>query len=249
MTNTMSDPAIRNGVDTATLFATLDAVKGDNEIAAVQFRATNTWVSGTHHQSTIHGFYGAKQEVIYQRLFVFDADHPAVLIGTGNGPTRVRAARPRHRRPPGAYSPPDLPVTAAAADARMSGTRGAIDQHIDSNELRDEVLEPEPTWPVTAPCVEDVDLRAAGIGTIVWATGHRRSYPSLHIAALDEHGERRHGRDITRCPVGTCSVNASHTTAARTSSAGSAATPPSWATTSSTALGAARPHTSALSHC
>ena len=33
-----------NGVDTATLFATLDAVKGQPEIAKFQFRATNTWV-------------------------------------------------------------------------------------------------------------------------------------------------------------------------------------------------------------
>ena len=41
MTTSLSDPAVRNGVDTATLFATLDAVKGDNEIAKFQFRATN----------------------------------------------------------------------------------------------------------------------------------------------------------------------------------------------------------------
>ncbi len=34
-----SEPT-RNGVDTATLFATLDAVKGDPEIAKFRFRAT-----------------------------------------------------------------------------------------------------------------------------------------------------------------------------------------------------------------
>ena len=58
-----TDSPIRNGVDTATLFATLDAVKGNNEIAKFQFRASNTWVSGTHNRSTIHGFYGAMQEL------------------------------------------------------------------------------------------------------------------------------------------------------------------------------------------
>src|SRR5207342_2514477 len=79
----------RNGVDTATLFATLDAVKGNNEIAKFQFRATNRWVSGTHNQSTIHGFYGAMQEMTHQQPFVFYADHPAVLVGTDNGPTPV----------------------------------------------------------------------------------------------------------------------------------------------------------------
>jgi len=45
----------RNGVDTATLFATLDAVKGQPEIAKFQFRASNTWLSGTHNRSTISG--------------------------------------------------------------------------------------------------------------------------------------------------------------------------------------------------
>jgi uncharacterized OsmC-like protein len=89
VTETMSDPAVRNGVDTATLFATIDAVKGDNEIAAFQFRATNRWVSGTHNQSTIHGFYGAKQEMTHEQSWTFDADHPAVLVGADNGPTPV----------------------------------------------------------------------------------------------------------------------------------------------------------------
>ena len=88
MTDTMS-PAVRNGVDTATLFATLDAVKGDSDIAKFQFRATNRWVNGTHNRSTIEGFYGAKQEMTHQQPFVFDADHPPVLVGNDNGPTPV----------------------------------------------------------------------------------------------------------------------------------------------------------------
>jgi uncharacterized OsmC-like protein len=86
---TVMDNPVRNGVDTATLFATLDAVKGDNEIAKFQFRATNRWVSGTHNQSTIHGFYGAKQEMTHQQPWTFDADHPAVLVGSDTGPTPV----------------------------------------------------------------------------------------------------------------------------------------------------------------
>jgi uncharacterized OsmC-like protein len=84
-----ADNPIRNGVDTATLFATLDAVKGNNDIAKFQFRATNRWVSGTHNQSTIHGFYGAGQEMTHQQPFTFDADHPPVLVGSDNGPTPV----------------------------------------------------------------------------------------------------------------------------------------------------------------
>jgi uncharacterized OsmC-like protein len=79
----------RNGVDTDTLFATLDAVKGNNEIAKFQFRASNKWVTGTHSQSTIHGFYGAMQEMEHTSAHVLDADHPAVLVGADQGPTPV----------------------------------------------------------------------------------------------------------------------------------------------------------------
>jgi len=64
-------------------------VKGDNDIAKFQFRATNTWISGTHNQSTIHGFYGAKQEMTHQQPWTLDADHPPVLVGADNGPTPV----------------------------------------------------------------------------------------------------------------------------------------------------------------
>jgi uncharacterized OsmC-like protein len=82
-----ANDSMRNGVDTAALFATLDAVKGDPDIAKFRFRATNTWVSGTHNRSTIHGFHGAKQEMTHRQPFTFDADHPPVLVGTDNGPT------------------------------------------------------------------------------------------------------------------------------------------------------------------
>lgn len=86
---TMTDNPMRNGVDTATLFATLDAVKGNPEIAKFRFSASNTWVSGTHNRSTIHGFYGAMQDMQHRQPTMLDADHPAVLVGADNGPTPV----------------------------------------------------------------------------------------------------------------------------------------------------------------
>ena len=88
MTITTEKPPL-NGVDTATLFATLDAVKGQNEIAKFQFRATNTWVTGTHSRSTFSGFYGAMQEMQHEHETVLDSDHPAVLVGTDHAPTPV----------------------------------------------------------------------------------------------------------------------------------------------------------------
>jgi len=90
MTTTSTPRPALNGVDTPTLFATLDAVKADPELAKFQFRATNRWVGGTHNRSTIRGFYGAKQEdTTRTKDFSYEADHPAVLVGTGNGPTPV----------------------------------------------------------------------------------------------------------------------------------------------------------------
>ena len=81
--------SMRNGVDTATLFATLDAVKAAPEAAKFQFRATNEWLSGTHNRSTIADFYGVGEERVHEHTFTFDADHPAVLVGRDNGPTPV----------------------------------------------------------------------------------------------------------------------------------------------------------------
>jgi uncharacterized OsmC-like protein len=84
----VNDP-IRNGVDTATLFATIDAVRADHTIAAFRFRAANTWVRGTHSRSTMDGFFGAGQDLSHAVPHTVDADHPAVLVGADNAPTPV----------------------------------------------------------------------------------------------------------------------------------------------------------------
>ncbi|HLV04530.1 OsmC family protein [uncultured Georgenia sp.] len=89
MTATAARPA-RNGVDVPTLFATIDAVRENPGLADTQFRARNTWISGTHNRSEIQGFYGAGQEDTSRTVpFVYDADHPEVFVGTGLGPAPV----------------------------------------------------------------------------------------------------------------------------------------------------------------
>jgi len=85
MSVTMQQPL--NGVDVPTLFATLDAVKAQNDIAAFQFRASNTWLGGTHSRSTYSGFFGAGQEMQHKQETVVEADHPAVLVGNDHAPT------------------------------------------------------------------------------------------------------------------------------------------------------------------
>lgn len=78
-----------NGVDTPTLFATINAVKDNPGLAKFQFRATNTWVSGTHTRGAIETFYGAGSEHTHKRTFTMEADHPAVLVGADNAPLPV----------------------------------------------------------------------------------------------------------------------------------------------------------------
>ena len=90
----VADPRTRergplNGVNTPTLFATLNAVKAQPELAAFQFRATNRWLKGTHSRTRIETFAGAGGEHRHTGAIDFDADHPAVLVGNDNAPTPV----------------------------------------------------------------------------------------------------------------------------------------------------------------
>jgi uncharacterized OsmC-like protein len=78
-----------NGVDTPTLFATINAVKAQPELARFQFRAINRWVKGTHSRSRLETFSGAGGEHRHTGDIQFDADHPAVLVGGDKAPTPV----------------------------------------------------------------------------------------------------------------------------------------------------------------
>src|SRR5919201_4479338 len=77
---------IRNGVDTAQLFGTLDALKADPSLARFQFRARNRWIDGAHNRTTIRDFYAANQEDTSRtEAFTIDAGEPAILLGTDTG--------------------------------------------------------------------------------------------------------------------------------------------------------------------
>lgn len=78
-----------NGVDTPTLFATINAVRSNPELARFSFRARNRWVEGTHSESTIDSFSGAGGEHTHALTFRYAADHPAVLVGADRAPTPV----------------------------------------------------------------------------------------------------------------------------------------------------------------
>jgi uncharacterized OsmC-like protein len=87
---TVVSDTIRNGVDTEKMFATLDLIKAQPELAKFQFRATNRWIDGAHNRSTIQGFYAAGgEDTTRGEAFELDAGEPAILLGSNTGPNPV----------------------------------------------------------------------------------------------------------------------------------------------------------------
>jgi uncharacterized OsmC-like protein len=87
VTRTPREP--RNGVDTPTLLATLNAVKATPSLAKFRFRVSNRWKEGTYSESTVESFNGAGGEHTHQSEFRYTSDHPAVLVGKDRGPTPI----------------------------------------------------------------------------------------------------------------------------------------------------------------
>lgn len=77
-----------NGVDTPTLFATINAVREQPELAKFTFRASNKWQEGTFSKSRQEAYTGAGA-THEPGNFELDSDHPPVLCGGGKGPTPV----------------------------------------------------------------------------------------------------------------------------------------------------------------
>ena len=98
MTTITSSTPIRNGIDTAQVYGTLDVLRAQPEAARFEFRVRNRWIDGTHSRSTIHGFWGAgAEDVSRAEPFIVDAGEP---LGEGD---QIRAGRrvgaQFHRRP------------------------------------------------------------------------------------------------------------------------------------------------------
>ena len=83
---------VRNGVNTEQMYGTLDAIKAQPELGVFQFRATNTWIDGSHNRTTIQRFYGAGQEdTSRDEAFTIDAGEPAILLGNDTGANPAEA--------------------------------------------------------------------------------------------------------------------------------------------------------------
>jgi putative flavoprotein involved in K+ transport len=95
----------------------------------------------------------------------------------------------------------DLARTTADADERLWRLLDRIDTQISTSGLEREVLDADRPAPVGRVVSRTrLDLRAEGIGSIVWATGYRRAYPWLQVPVLTPTGEIRQHRGVTPSP-------------------------------------------------
>jgi uncharacterized OsmC-like protein len=86
---TMTHTPVDNGVNVAALLGVRAALPETPEIAQFQWRATVSWVGGTHSRSSVDTFYGFGEEQQHKTTFTFDADHPIAFAAQDNGITPV----------------------------------------------------------------------------------------------------------------------------------------------------------------
>lgn len=89
MSATTLDTPVDNGVNVEALFGAKDALANAPEAAQFKWRATVTWINGTHSRSTVESFYGLGGEHKHKSPFSFDADHPEVFAAEDNAATPV----------------------------------------------------------------------------------------------------------------------------------------------------------------
>lgn len=98
----------------------------------------------------------------------------------------------------------DLARNLAKGDADYLAVLNEADAYVARNglELPEEpearVIPPDP--PCVLEPVRELDLAAAGIASVIWATGYASDYSWLKLDALDIHGRPLHQRGVSREP-------------------------------------------------
>lgn len=94
----------------------------------------------------------------------------------------------------------DLRETTAAAEQKLEKLLDRFDAHAATERVDAPPREPRRTIALDAP-EATLDLRGERIGTVLWATGFRQSYPWLHVpGATDAHGALRHRGGVCDVP-------------------------------------------------
>jgi uncharacterized OsmC-like protein len=85
----MATSIINNGVNVEALLAAREALKQMPEAGVFTWRASCTWLNGTHSRSKVEGFHGLGEEHTHKTEFTFEADHPEVFASEDLGATPV----------------------------------------------------------------------------------------------------------------------------------------------------------------
>jgi uncharacterized OsmC-like protein len=78
-----------NGVNVEALLGARQALTDAPEAAQFKWRATCSWVRGTHSRSSVEKFFGLGTEQSHKTEFKYDADHPAIFASEDQGATPV----------------------------------------------------------------------------------------------------------------------------------------------------------------
>lgn len=89
MNATATTVKIDNGVNVQALLDARQTLTEAPEGARFKWRATCSWVNGTHSRSTVQSFFGLGAEQSHKTEFRYDADHPEVFAAEDNGATPV----------------------------------------------------------------------------------------------------------------------------------------------------------------
>ena len=80
---------VDNGVNVEFLLTARNMLTEQPEGAQFKWRATNTWVNGTHSRSSVSGFFGLGEEQKHRSEFVYEGDHPELFAAEDHGSTPV----------------------------------------------------------------------------------------------------------------------------------------------------------------
>src|SRR3974390_801895 len=80
---------VDNGVNVEFLLAARGMLADQPQAADFKWRVSNTWVKGTHSQSSVKGFFGLGAEQNHRDEFRFEGDHPEAFSAEDQGATPV----------------------------------------------------------------------------------------------------------------------------------------------------------------
>jgi uncharacterized OsmC-like protein len=80
---------VDNGVNVEALLGAREALTKTPEAARFKWRATCSWINGTHSRSIVRGYFGLGAEQSHKTAFSYDADHPEIFASEDKGATPV----------------------------------------------------------------------------------------------------------------------------------------------------------------